>query len=148
MAHWRSLIEKDFLGAWDLVDAQSGKPREFTLKIVKVASELLKTKEQPKGKRKAVIRFDRATKALVANSTNCEVIAAMYGSDIEAWIGKSITLYQADVRDPRAAGTVKGIRVRPRKPSGPAEAIEGQPVDRAMRDEQDAAYAREPGQEG
>ena len=45
------MIEKDYLGAWDLADA-SGKPRDFTLEIERVESKILKTKEDPKGKRK------------------------------------------------------------------------------------------------
>lgn len=150
MPHWRTLIEKDHLGAWDLV-GRDGKPRDFTLKITKVESKLLKTKENPKGKRKAVITFAGAEKSFVSNATNCEAIEGMYGSDVEAWIGKLITLYQADVRNPKGSPpTVKGIKVRPTKPRGQAEPIESRPVDEEMRAQQEAAFApeREPGEEG
>jgi hypothetical protein len=134
------MIDRDYMGAWDLVDPETGQAREYTLKIASVKSELLKSKEVPKGKRKVVIRFAGAQKAFVANSTNCTVISEMYGPDVEGWIGKSVRLHQADVRDPKTGGTVKGIRVRPRKPTGPAEAIASQPVDPEMRAAQSAAF--------
>lgn len=146
MPHWRSLIEKDYLGAWDLV-GKDGKPRDFTLKISKVESRKLQTKQQPKGKRKAVIRFDGADKAMVANSTNCETIEGMYGADTDAWTGKMVTLYQTtcDVGPKR---NVPCIRVRPTIPRGKSEPIASQPVDPAARAKQDDAFDREPGEEG
>lgn len=147
--HWRSLIDKDFMGAWDLVD-KTGKPKDYTLAIAKVESKLLKTKEQPKGRRRCTITFHKAQKQFVANSTNCETIAGMYGNDVDAWVGKLVTLYQTTTRDPKnpRGPEVPCIRVRPRKPTGQAEEIEAQPVDEAMRDAQDKAFGREPGEEG
>lgn len=136
--HWKTLIEKDYLGAWDLA-ADDGTPREFTLEIVEVSSQLLRTKEQPKGKRKAVISFKGATKRMVANATNCETIEGMYGGDVAGWIGKRVTLYQTDVRSPKG-GTIRGIRVRPMIPKTKAEAIVARPVDAEMRDKQDEAW--------
>ena len=152
MAHWRTMIEKDYLGAWDLTD-DDGKPRSFTLTIRKVSSVALKTKETPKGKRKVVIVFDGAKKHFVANATNCEAIESMYGGDTNGWIGQRVTLFQTDVRNPKAGkggqpATVKGIRVQPGKPRGPAEVLPDREVDPEVRAEQDAAFGREPGEEG
>lgn len=156
MAHWKTMQEKDYLGAWDLVD-RNGKPRDYTLEIVKVRSVALKTRETPKGKRKVVITLKGASKAFVSNSTNCETIESMYGGDTDGWIGKPITLHQTDVRNPKAGqagqpATIKGIRVRGKKPSGPAEALPDREVDEAMRAQQESAFApdggREPGEEG
>ncbi len=79
MPHWRSMIEKDFLGAWDLVDDKM-QPKDFTLKITKVEAKILKTQQNPKGKRKCTITFERAQKGMVANSTNCGIIEATDGS--------------------------------------------------------------------
>jgi hypothetical protein len=146
--HWRGLIEKDYLGAWDLVDKE-GRAREFTLRIAAVDSISLKTREQPKGKRKAVISFERAEKKFVANTTNCETIESLYGPDVDRWVGERVTLYQTDVRNPKG-GTIKGIRVRPKKPTGKAEAIAAAPVDEGMRAAQNEAFdrpAREPGED-
>jgi len=145
VTHWRQLIEKDHLGAWDLVADDGNTPKDFTLQIVKVESVALKTKQTPKGKRKAVITFARARKKFVCNTTNCEVIESMYGQHIEGWVGKLITLYQGDVRNPNGRGTIKGICVRPRKPSGQAEAVPEREVDPQMRADQEAAFGREPG---
>lgn len=145
MTHWRQLIDKDHLCAWDLV-GPDGSPREYTLEIVDVVSKSLKTRETPKGKRKCVINFARAKKAMVCNTTNAEIIEAMYGPQIEGWPGKLITLYQGDVRSPKGGGTVKGVKVRPKIPTGKGEAIEVAPVNEAMRAAQDAAFdGREPG---
>jgi hypothetical protein len=94
-----------------------------------------------------VVRFAKAEKAFVANTTNCELIENMYGGDTDGWIGKLITLYQGDVRNPKGSGTIKGIKVRPKPPSGKAEPIAAAPIDHAMRAAQDEAFdrQREPG---
>lgn len=155
MTHWRTLIEKEYLGAWDLID-KAGNPKDFTLQIKKVAGEKLKTAQTPKGKGKCVITFERAEKRFVVNASNCKNIALMYGDDYEVWIGKKITLYQGDVRNPDGGGTVKGIKVRPKIPAGAPEPIAAQPVNEEMRAAQNAAFggkdeqppARETGEEG
>lgn len=141
MPHWRTMIEKDFLGSWDLTDPKTGRPRDWTLEVAKVASESLKTRETPKGKRRVVIRFKGAKKAFVANTTNCETIESMYGSDTDKWIGKRLTLYATMVRGPKG-GQVPGIRVRPTEPTGPAETVPERDVDPAMRAAQDAEFDR------
>lgn len=152
MPHWRSLIEKDYLGAWDLV-GRDGKPKDFTLEIDSVESQKLKTKETPKGKGKCVIRFKVARKGFVSNATNCETIEGMYGEDYNLWVGKKITLYATTTM---MAGKKRGdpmrkvpcIRVRPSIPKGAAEAMEEKEVDTEMRAAQDQAFGREPGEEG
>jgi len=143
--NWRTLIEKDYLAAWDLVVPDTMTPKDYTLQIARVESKKLVTKEQPKGKRRCVLHFERAEKAFVANATNCTVIESMYGADVDGWIGKSITLYQGDVRNPKGAGTIKGIKVRPKAPTGSAEPIKAAPVNESMRAEQNDAFGREPG---
>lgn len=140
------MVEKDYLGSWDLVDRE-GAPRDYTLKIESVKSVTVKTREVPKGKRKVVIRFHGAQKAMVGNTTNCETIESMYGVDTDGWIGKSITIYQTDVKSPKGKGTIKGIRVRPAPPSKAPEQIESRPVDPEIRDAQNEAYGREPGED-
>ncbi len=161
--NWRTMVEKDFLGAWDLAwkctrhpddpdqrcdtCKKAGQPRDYTLKIAKVASVALKTREQPKGKRKVVIYFERADKAMVGNTTNCETIESMYGADTDKWVGQSITLYQTDVRNPKGGPMIKGIRVRPKKPAGAPEEIKTGPVDEVVRAAQDAAFDRQPGED-
>lgn len=118
-------------------------PRDYTLKIEHVSSQVLKTKETPKGKRRCTIRFERTQKGMVANSTNCEIIENMYGGDTDGWVGKLITIYQGDVRNPKGSGTIKGIKVRPKVPSTRPEQVATQPVNESMRHEQNEAFGRE-----
>lgn len=148
MPHWRTLIEKDHLGAWDLTGPDGKTPKDYTLEIAKVETSLLKTKDTPKGKRKCVITFAGARKKFVANPTNCETIEAMYGWDTDGWIGKRVTVYQTDVRNPKGKPpTVKGIRVRPRIPGGQAEVVPEREVDPEIRAAQDEAFDRQPGED-
>jgi hypothetical protein len=150
MAHWRTMIEKDYLGAWDLVGTD-GKPRDFTVQIKAVESRQLKTREtirtNPNGKRKVVVRFEKAEKAMVANSTNCESIEGMYGSDVDRWVGKLITIYPTTC-DVGPKKNVPCIRVRPTPPKGKAEGVVSRPVDEEQRATQNEAFGREPGEEG
>lgn len=143
MAHWRTMIEKDHLGAWDLVGPDGKTPKDFTLEIVKVESKLLKTREQPDGRRKCVLTLRGARKQFVANTTNCETIESLFGSDTDAWIGKRITLYQTDVRNPnpkKGGKMIRGIRVRTKPATGPAESLPEREVDEGMRSAQDEAF--------
>lgn len=144
MPHWRSMTDRETLGAWDLV-GRDGKPKDFTLEIARVQPALVKSREKPKGERRPFVYFKGANKPLVCNATNAETISAMAGSeDTERWIGLRVTLFQTRVRG-KGGGQVTGIRIRPMKATGaPEEMGDGQPVDEAMRAEQEAAM-REPG---
>lgn len=140
MTHWRQTIEKDYLGAHDLV-GKDDKPRDYTLEISAVSSVALKTRETPKGKRKCVVSFKGAEKKMVCNTTNCELIESMYGPQIEGWVGKRITLYQGDVRNPKG-GMTKGVKVRPKVPSGKAESIASVDMAPERKAELDEAFDR------
>ena len=146
MTHWRSLIERDSIGAWDLV-GKDGKPRDFTLEITGVRGVKVKSKENPKGKGKPVLSFKGADKYLIAGAVNCQTIAGLYGDDVDAWVGRSITLY-ATTTDVGPKHGVPCVRVRPVKPAGKADAeLPSQPVDPEMRSKQDSAFGREPGED-
>ncbi len=147
MTHWKTLIEKDHLGAWDMVAPDGKTPKDFTLEIAAVSSVKLKTKGNSAGSRKCVITFKGARKKFVCNVTNGETIQSMYGEHFEEWIGKRITIGQGDVKNPNGRGTVKGIVVRSRRPTGAAESVPDREVDQEMRDQQNAAFDREPGED-
>jgi hypothetical protein len=151
MANWRTMVERDYLGGWDLVD-DNGKPRDYTMEIKSVSSDLLKTQQRPEGKRKVVITFTRGRKKFVANKTNCVTISSLYGDETDGWIGKLITLYQAQTRNPDGGGQIACVRVRSKRPTARgADDIKEREVDRGMRDQQDAAFGRgqeEPGANG
>jgi type 1 fimbria pilin len=106
MSHWRTLQDNDnrYVASFDL----QGKDVTVTIKDVK--SEKV---DQQKGgqKRKVIIYFDGKEKPFLANTTNCKTIASMYGTEVEKWSGKSITLFPTTTS---AFGeVVECIRVRP-----------------------------------
>jgi hypothetical protein len=146
MTHWRALIERDSIGAWDLV-GKDKRPRDFTLEILSVTQGKVKSKDNPKGKGKPIIRFRGAEKYLIAGAVNCQAIAGMYGDDVDSWIGKLVTLY-ATTTDVGPKKNVPCVRVRPVKPNGKADAeLPRQDVDLEMRRKQDEAFQREPGED-
>lgn len=105
MTHWRTLQDSDnrYVAAYEL----GGK--DVTLKIKSAASASV---EGPKGaKRKLIITFEGARKPFLSNATNCKTIAAMYGTDVENWVGKAITLFPTTTSSPD--GVVECLRVRP-----------------------------------
>lgn len=143
MAHWRSMTDRETLGAWDLV-GKDGRPKDWTLEIARVGAKVVQSREKPKGERRPHIWFRGASKALVCNTTNAETISKIAGSeDVDRWIGLRVTLYATTTRSAKG-GQVPCIRVRPLKATGPAEELgDGQPVDMEMRAQQEAGMAGE-----
>lgn len=71
---------------------------------------------------KYVVTFVDASKGLVLNKTNATSIAARYGDETDAWLGKPIILYPD--RTPMGGKIVDCIRVRvPADPSAPKKAV-------------------------
>ena len=141
------MTDKETMGAWDLA-GKDGRPKDFTLEIERVARGLVMSREKPKGEHRPYVYFKGARKPLICNATNAEAFSAMAGSeDTDKWIGMRVTLYQTQVKS-KGGKPVPGIRVRPMKATAaPEEMGDGNPVDEAMRAEQEAAM-REPGEEG
>ncbi len=140
------MTDKETLGAWDLV-GKDGKPKDFVLEIAKVQRGLVQSKEKPRGEHRPFVYFKGAQKPLVCNATNAESFSSMAGSeDTDRWIGLRVTLFQTMVKS-KGGKQVVGIRVRPMKATAaPEEMGAGQPVDEAMREEQNEAM-REIGEE-
>jgi hypothetical protein len=137
--HIETLVEKDYLGSWDVAD------RDYTLVIERVEKKQL-TMRGGKTKVVPVLTFRGARKKFVlAARTNRETIAGMYGPYIEDWYGKAITLFMDPHCKSPSGGTCPGIRIRPMVPRGkPEERMPERPVDESMQAAQDAAF-REPG---
>lgn len=57
-----------------------------------------------------VIAFKGKKKPWVLNRTNAECLTAMFGRDVDGWIGKAVTLCSEQVR--LGGKTVPGIRVK------------------------------------
>lgn len=135
---YRAMFDKQHLGAWDLADRETGKPRDVTLTIEKVHAGTVGHGQ--KASKKPVISFRGTKKTLACNVTNAAAIAGMYGNNTTKWIGQKITLYPTTTTFGRE--TVDCVRVRTRAPAKNAaseELGEGNPVDPEMREKQNRA---------
>lgn len=109
MTDYRSMFDNEYIGAWDL------EGREATVTIADVSKVRLKS---PSGKEDTKIRlsFEGKEKGMVVNKTNARTIAGLYGTKVEQWKGKRITLFATTTQ---AFGAVHDcIRVRPVAPGG------------------------------
>ena len=124
---YRSLYDKDYIGALDLQD------RDVTVTITRVIGGSL-TSVGGRKARKPVIYMKGTEKGFAVNATNGKTIATMYGTFVEEWLGKRITLYKSMTRSPQGEGDVECIRVRPQIPAAKAkdDAIAGTAADTAI----------------
>lgn len=106
---YRSLYDKDFIGAWDLKD------KDVVVTITKVIGGQLTAPGGRKSK-KPVVYMRGTEKGFALNATNGKTIASLYGNHVEAWVGKKIALYKSMTRSPQGDGEVECIRVRPKVP--------------------------------
>lgn len=102
MTHYRSLLDHEFLGAWDL--QRDGHGVEVTITIGAIEQVLV---YDPKGKftdpdtkqraskKLCITPAERPERKLVLGKTNADLIAALHGTDADKWKGKKITLYPA-----------------------------------------------------
>jgi hypothetical protein len=122
-----------------LVNAK-GDPIDVTVTIEKVVAGSV-TNAAKKTSKKPIVYFKNKTKGMVMNVTNCKTVGRMYGDDPREWVGKRVTLYQAETS---AGGeTIACIRIRQRPPGGAEKkADETPPTDPVKSD------MREPGEEG
>ena len=120
MPHWKSMMDREYMFAFDL------KGKDVTVTIERVsAGELTALGGRKSKKPLCWFKEGREKKPLALNSTNCKAIAAMYGNDTEQWIGKRIVIYPTTTQ--MAGETVECIRVRPQIPAASAKATP--PVD-------------------
>lgn len=108
---YRSMFEKDYLGAWDFTDGD----KTFTIKKCQ-RGEL--TGSGGRKSKKPVVYFKETDKGLALNATNGKTIAALYGVMVEDWAGKKVTLYKS--RTTMGSEEVDCVRVRPQAPKGAA----------------------------
>lgn len=100
----RSAFQSQYLAAYDL---PADRPVTITIEaveVVEVEQETGGTKGRP------AIRAAKARKLWLLNKTNSELLAAMWGYETEAWIGKRVSIAREKVRFGRE--TVDGIRVQ------------------------------------
>lgn len=144
MADYRSMFDANYLYSFDL----KGRDVTATIKEVKVGK--LKNAQQ-KEERKPVIFFaeSKDKRGLVANKTNCRTIAAMYGNDVDAWIGKRITLFptQCDAFG-KPADCIRIRPIIPTKGKSAGEFAEAQVMPPPEAPEHADMNEREPGSDG
>jgi hypothetical protein len=156
VTHWRALIERDFLGSWDLV-GKDGKSRDFVLEIAGVKSTKVYSQKSKAERGRVTLTFRGGCcakpgskcshKSLIVGAVNCDTIESMYGSDIEAWVGRLIALYGTTTNVGKKKG-IPCVRIRPTVPRGKVDAeVPNQDVDPASRAKQDEAFQREPGED-
>lgn len=157
MTHYKALIDTDYLGQWDF-PTRNGKQAEVTVIIDTVSRfkpKRTKKKKMPDGswadepiKRLEIgLRNARGPirKKWLSGPATQQIIAGMYGNDIEGWSGKTITLYvDAEVMMGRAkVGGVRVKNVRPTESAGDDE-MDREPEPEKVK-ELDNAFGREPG---
>jgi len=114
MTDYRTMFDREYLGAWDLLG------RDVTVTIERVDAGTL-TSQGGKTNKKPIIHFADKQLGFVANKTNCRTIAALYGNDVSKWTGKAITLYPTTTQ---VGPEVKEcIRVRPVAPTAAKKGV-------------------------
>ena len=120
MADYRSMYDKNFIGAWDLAKGDA------TLTIDKVTQGALPKQGTSKIDKRPIVHFKGTPKTLVLNVTNGKAIAGMYGPIIEQWVGKRISVFATTTQF--GSNTVECVRVRPKVP--PAKGGNNLPAER------------------
>jgi hypothetical protein len=103
--HINSLFPSKYVAASDL-------PGDVAVTIAKIEIEEVGQDKEPR----PVLYFYGKGKGMVLNKTNANRIKAMYGSEVNLWVGQSITLYPSETEF--AGETVPCIRVRQTPPQG------------------------------
>ncbi len=116
MPHWRAMTDRK--GPW-LYAEHLPRDRDVVVEIARVVKGEVEGENGRKTKRPAV-HFKGKERPLAVNATNAKTIAGLYGPLTEAWVGKSITLYVTQTKDPHGE-MVDCIRVRPKVPRGAAD---------------------------
>lgn len=95
VGHYRSLLDHEFLGAWDLT-AKDGSAKSATFTIGRVTLEdVVDPSSGKKVQKLCVTPRERPERKLVLGKTNSDLIAALHGPRAELWVGKRITIYPA-----------------------------------------------------
>lgn len=108
MTDYRSMYDKDYIGAWSLPDG-----KDVTVTITRVTGGQL-TGVGGRKTRKPVIYMQGTDKGFALNATNGKTIAALYGNHVEGWVGKRITLYKTTTQF--GSEQMECLRIRPRVP--------------------------------
>lgn len=109
VGHYRTLLDHEFLGAWDLTRDGKAAEATFTIGAVRLVPVVDPTSGK-KAPRLCITPRGRDDRKLVLGKTNSDLIAALHGPQAEGWVGKQITIYPAQTKFGR--DKVDCIRVR------------------------------------
>lgn len=88
--HFKKLKNTDYLGSWDLIDA-NGQTKNVTLTIKEIKKQMVH--DGKGGQSDCIVLFFNECKPMIMNATNLKVTAKVMGSNyIEDWIGKKIEI--------------------------------------------------------
>jgi hypothetical protein len=93
----------------DHIQAVEFQGKTPTLTIKSVALVELEDEKKKASKEKGVVSFKETPKGWVLNRTNAESLAAMFGAETDAWVGKRVKLQAVTVQFGKEQ--VPGIRV-------------------------------------
>mgnify|MGYP001441887766 FL=1 len=113
MTDYRKLMDKPYLGHWDLPEG-----RDVAATIVKVEAGKVGHGRQEQKRPLLYLEGSKGPleKPMICNATNAKAIAGMYGAHVEKWIGQPIALFIGQANDPSGGGMVNCIRIRPTPP--------------------------------
>ena len=89
-AHWRSLFENKYLGAWNLF--VNGQYRTATVTIDRLSEERV-TMQGGRSSMALLMHFKGKQTPMIVTKTMGKAIERMHGKVTAGWIGKTITLY-------------------------------------------------------
>jgi hypothetical protein len=122
--HYKAPLEHDTLGQWDLVNMQTGaaiepvlviESLELYVPIVRRTKKMADGREVLERLNKYLVTFRGQKKRWIMGPANHQILAGLYGTNPQGWIGKSVKLWV----DPSVAiGKTKvgGIRIRDDRP--------------------------------
>jgi hypothetical protein len=118
---YRKMLDKPWLGAWDLPEG-----RDAVVTIARV--EAGKVSNGTKESRKPILYLETASgpisKPMVCNATNGRTIATLYGTHVEKWQGQPIALFVGKANF--GGQECEAIRVRPVAPKMPKPGKDGE----------------------
>jgi hypothetical protein len=109
-AHWKSFMDKNFIGSWSLPDGKDIILTIATCEMKEAWNEKMQ-KKVPKFSLTFAEKLKGLDKAFILNTTNGEMIEKVAGSCIpEDWIGKKLQIGSSNVRV--GGKTMPALRVR------------------------------------
>lgn len=116
MTDVRSFFEKKYIGSWDIPDEGA------VVVIDRCVGGVIEGMDGLK-QRKPILYFRNVKnlkKGMVFGATVAKTMIALYGKDVEGWVGKPITLYATQTNG-KGGEIVDCIRVKPVVPQMPGK---------------------------